>query len=250
MKSGQCKKHGIFLESESYIRKDKRYKDGISIRCAKCVKEQQLNATLRIRKKNTDTWCHLHGDLNQDNAYACKSGENIRYRCKVCCQKKRKEQYDGNRDEAIKSAATWKKANRSHVNEQVREDKKNNPEKYKKWNDAYYSNNRKRISIRTTGYALGITVDQYEQMERDQNNKCAICGFEETRKARTAGNICRLAVDHDHETGTIRQLLCSDCNTTLGKMKDSPDLLMQAAFYLIDHGKDCVFLEVEDVIKD
>ena len=66
-----------------------------------------------------------------------------------------------------------------------------------------------------------------------QNNKCAICDKEETRKLK--GTLMRLCLDHNHVTGKIRALLCHDCNSGLGKFYDSPDLLTKAAIYLMDH---------------
>eukprot|EP01039_Chlorochromonas_danica_P007000 gene7000-7743_t len=40
-------------------------------------------------------------------------------------------------------------------------------------------------------------------------------------------------VDHNHATGAVRGILCMNCNTSIGKMKDNPSFLVQAATYLI-----------------
>ncbi len=71
----------------------------------------------------------------------------------------------------------------------------------------------------------------YMQMYANQSGKCAICGVEQEEETR------RLAVDHDHETGKVRGLLCTACNKGLGHFKDSPYLLICAVVYLKESGK-------------
>lgn len=71
----------------------------------------------------------------------------------------------------------------------------------------------------------GLNADVYQNMMDAQGSACAIC-----RGTEASGK--HLAVDHCHSTGRVRGLLCSSCNQTLGKMKDSPALLRAAASYL------------------
>ena len=72
----------------------------------------------------------------------------------------------------------------------------------------------------------GITLAQYDQMLLTQRNGCLICGKSPEENGR------RLAVDHDHASGMVRGLLCSNCNSALGKFQDDPVLLRAAAEYL------------------
>ena len=72
----------------------------------------------------------------------------------------------------------------------------------------------------------GITLDDYERMSAEQAGECAICGRHESEFRR------RLAVDHDHESGAVRGLLCSPCNTGIGSLGDSVSNLIRAARYL------------------
>jgi hypothetical protein len=67
----------------------------------------------------------------------------------------------------------------------------------------------------------GITPEEYSAMETGQGKRCKICQ-EETK----------LFVDHNHETGMVRGLLCHHCNTMLGLAKDSPQILEGAIAYL------------------
>jgi len=64
-------------------------------------------------------------------------------------------------------------------------------------------------------------------MLKEQGGGCAICG--ETKPLKGKNYLC---VDHCHETGEVRGILCHACNTGLGKFKDSPELLHTAINYL------------------
>lgn len=76
-----------------------------------------------------------------------------------------------------------------------------------------------------------LTVEQYRAMVVAQGGRCVICGDVPSGKAHCG----KLHVDHDHATGAIRDLLCSDCNMGLGKFRDSARLLTKAAWYLERH---------------
>lgn len=70
----------------------------------------------------------------------------------------------------------------------------------------------------------GLSREQHEQMIKDQQGCCKICGEQTT-----------LVVDHDHESNKIRSLLCTQCNVGLGSFKDSTALLRLAMDYLQNH---------------
>ena len=78
----------------------------------------------------------------------------------------------------------------------------------------------------------GVTMDQYEALLAEQGGGCAICG------SPTSGSEVRphLAIDHDHETGAVRGLLCTSCNAGLGHFQDSAARLSAAAAYLRSKG--------------
>mgnify|MGYP001036879075 CR=1 FL=1 len=73
---------------------------------------------------------------------------------------------------------------------------------------------------------INITYEQYEQLLEEQNGQCAICGTDENQFNKG------MCVDHCHETGQIRGLLCTECNLGIGYLKDEAELLMKAAEYL------------------
>ena len=72
-------------------------------------------------------------------------------------------------------------------------------------------------------HRYGITEEQYDQMFKKQNGKCAICN-QISEKA--------LSVDHCHDTGKIRGLLCGNCNRGIGCLKDDENRIIKAAEYV------------------
>lgn len=75
---------------------------------------------------------------------------------------------------------------------------------------------------------FGLSPTEYRAMLEKQGGKCAICGTMDSGRENTV----RLSVDHCHETGRIRGLLCHSCNVFLGHAKDNPDILRRGAEYL------------------
>jgi len=73
----------------------------------------------------------------------------------------------------------------------------------------------------------GITLDQYNSLCEQNNNLCEICNKENTTQDRK-----KLFVDHNHNTGKMRGLLCDSCNQGLGRFKDNLQILTGAINYL------------------
>jgi hypothetical protein len=73
----------------------------------------------------------------------------------------------------------------------------------------------------------GLTHETFKELFEKQDGKCAIC-----KTSSFSGRSVHPHVDHDHSTGRVRGLLCSNCNTALGKFRDSRDMLRAAIQYL------------------
>jgi len=80
----------------------------------------------------------------------------------------------------------------------------------------------------------GLTQAEFEALLEKQGGKCAICNTTNPvgEGNTTAKRSFSFAVDHCHETGKVRGLLCNPCNRGIGFLKDSPELLETAAKYL------------------
>lgn len=69
----------------------------------------------------------------------------------------------------------------------------------------------------------GLSLEDYAALLHEQNYQCGICKKQFTQTAN---------VDHNHDTGKVRGLLCHNCNSLLGHAKDNPDILTSAIEYL------------------
>lgn len=91
----------------------------------------------------------------------------------------------------------------------------------------------------------GMSREEYNVMLAEQDGKCAICKNEET--AIFKGRPKELHVDHCHETGKIRGLLCGCCNGGLGLFKDNVDTILAAIRYLKFHSGASVPVVLKEV---
>jgi hypothetical protein len=84
--------------------------------------------------------------------------------------------------------------------------------------------------VRTRRQALRrkyeLTLEEYDDLRIRQRGCCAICEL----------RVAQLCVDHDHDTGEVRGLLCSNCNFGVGDFADSPERCFRAASYLTERG--------------
>ena len=93
------------------------------------------------------------------------------------------------------------------------------PERVRKISRESRMRNRRRQTY-------GVTNEEFEEMCEAQGGICAIC-------QREPGQL-GLCIDHDHETGEVRGVICSPCNSGLGLFQDDPEFLRAAAAYIED----------------
>lgn len=102
-----------------------------------------------------------------------------------------------------------------------------NKKNKEQWNSLSSGEKYNRARERQLKYRYNITPSDYSHLFNLQNGKCAIC-----KKNSESWNGKHLTVDHDHKTGAVRGLLCSYCNSALGKFEDNPEILINAFKYL------------------
>ncbi len=203
-----CQKHGELTISEVYKQKTGKSSVGYFYLCKVCRVAAQWARG-----------CNKHGSLNQEQR--TKDG-----RCAECHRNKEK---------------SFRAANPEHKQRKLEEHRAKNPEKWAEIYKKNYARERAKLtleqckeeSLKKITRKRGVTVQDYREILLEQNNRCKICGNEET--AKTSANdpaIRRLSIDHCHSTGKIRGLLCHKCNILIGVASDSIDILHLAIIYL------------------
>lgn len=95
---------------------------------------------------------------------------------------------------------------------------KNNIEKCREEHRNWVNKNKDKVAFTKAKSAYGITKEEYDSLIR----KCQICGSEKN-----------LVIDHSHQSGRIRGMLCNSCNKGLGFFRDNPALLERASDYVL-----------------
>ena len=78
-------------------------------------------------------------------------------------------------------------------------------------------------------FKYNLTIEQYQELYKQQNGNCAICKRDLMSFKKNP------AIDHDHITGKVRGLLCNNCNSGIGLLKDNYKICLDAAMYLKYH---------------
>ena len=125
----------------------------------------------------------------------------------------RKEQYLKNKDKEKAAREIYYSKNKELILARNKKYNKENPDK------------RKSAILK---YEYGITLDQYNEMFKAQEGRCAICQRHQNELTIT------LCVDHDHKTNKVRALLCLTCNTDVSVVENRLEEMIK---YLNKHRK-------------
>ena len=125
---------------------------------------------------------------------------------------RRRKYYADHREEEKERSRKYRLAHKEEISKYNKEYRGGHPEEIRE------CKRKNRLG------AYGVTVEEYNLMLGHQGGVCALCGRPPGKKP--------LAVDHDHETGKVRGLLCQNCNVGLGCFGDSVPILEGAIKYL------------------
>jgi hypothetical protein len=138
--------------------------------------------------------------------------DGYRNECRDCFRALSRDRYARNRDRYIAGVRRWQRENPERLSA-YRRQRNARPDVKRRARDAYYAR------------TYGVSADEVDEMLDAQNGRCAICGTKPDRLA-------SMHVDHDHELGHLRGLLCVSCNQGLGQFRDDPAILLRAIVYL------------------
>lgn len=174
--------------------------------CIKCERYA------RIKSKDMCQSCYDKARVPKAECSQCKKIRFIQAKqlCKPCYEKQRL----GGRTEEAESKRLYQKEYRSRPENRVKERERNqNRKQCPEYREKVRNSGRKH---RLGKY--GLTLEQFEIESKDG---CHLCGSKN-----------RLCIDHCHDTGLYRGILCGRCNNAIGLMVDSPSVIAKAASYV------------------
>lgn len=176
----------------------------------------------------TQPFCEKH----QIQKKKTKANRNI---CPKCVNEKRIIRKLNNLEEHKKKKSEYSKRTREHNRLWLQEDRKAHPERYLKYSRNRYALKKEEIDLDNTLRRFKISEKDYLQKFIDCDNKCEICKNPESRIVR--GKTTKLCLDHNHETGLKRGILCVICNLMLGRAWESRSRIMNTSFFQTDQLK-------------
>ena len=91
-----------------------------------------------------------------------------------------------------------------------------NSDRDRAYHKKYRDNNKDKRKNGMLLWRFNITLEEYQALFEAQGGVCKLCGKEENARKNHSEEKRMLAVDHDHNTGVVRGLLCASCNVKLG----------------------------------
>ena len=105
---------------------------------------------------------------------------------------------------------------RKYYREYRRKYRLRNSPKEREYQKKYRDNNKDKRKNVMLKLRFNLTLEEYNLMFDAQGGICKICSMPEITRKNNSDEVRMLAVDHDHNTGAVRGLLCASCNVQLG----------------------------------
>lgn len=139
---------------------------------------------------------------------------------------KNKDKYRSSCKKCLNKLSNEVEKNRRKIDEEYRQKLIKKHRNYKKTENYIVSTRVKSLLSK-----YGLSIQQYNELFFSQNGCCAICKTDQKNLQK------RLFVDHCHDSGKVRGLLCSKCNHAIGLLNDNSSIIKNAMEYVRHHGK-------------
>lgn len=164
-----------------------------------------MRTCTKCKKEKPKTEFNRHSSCN----------EGLHTQCKSCCYERSNDWAKRNPDKVRGYCKSWEMRNRQRRSTLAAIWRKNNKDKH-----------RESVRWAFIKREYGLTRDSFSSLLLSQGGGCAICGTS------NPGGVGSFHVDHNHITGVVRGLLCSNCNVAIGFLSDSASIAMRAMLYL------------------
>ncbi|MCI0557356.1 MAG: endonuclease VII domain-containing protein [Nitrososphaera sp.] len=139
------------------------------------------------------------------------------------------EKYQANKERIKAAAKKWRDANPDKCRAARERKKEQRALNFQKWKEANPERLKELYRERNYRKQYGLGIADYEKLLDDQGRRCAIC------KTDTPGGRGRFHVDHCHDSGKVRAILCHACNTGIGYLKHDCTIMLAALKYIARH---------------
>ncbi len=173
-------------------------------RCSRCKKELPLSS-FQLRDKHKNTYVSSCKLCLKNSRVKYKNRDKIFVENKICNKcKENKDRYC------------------FYIHDEAKDGLRAScKECYSKASKEYNCRNVKKNFYCQIKRKYNLEEEKYLSMLNKQDGKCFLCGGNE-----------RICIDHNHNTGKIRKLLCSSCNSAIGLFKENIEVIRNAALYL------------------
>ena len=177
--------------------------------------------TLKVKR------CNICGDTKSatNEFFPFRKDDVLRGECKECNAEYHVNWSKNNIERSREIKAKYAKANPEKHRGNIENDNRRSKGWREKNPEASKLNIRKAHLLK----AYGLSLEDYDNMLEEQDNSCSICKTKDTGKRK------HFCIDHNHETGKVRALLCGNCNLIVGMIERGPEIIESAKIYVHNH---------------
>jgi len=197
---------------------------------------ERSNAKYQEMKENPE---FMEKERERKRLYAQERRQNAEARASLNARRREIAQDEENKRKQSLRMRKWRSENADHVSEYMKQWRSANADRVKEYSKSYMDQYLKNPDVQKDVFRRNLwknykmTTDEFNMIWSAQDGKCKICSVSLAPRGRHNNSV---AVDHHHQTGAVRGLLCRMCNNGIGCLQDNPSIIQSAARYLLESG--------------